>query len=461
MPGVRVFVGDTDAEAREIEHQLQLADQDFDRALGELGRPFAWHDFRQYDLDAPFPDVLHVAERGFATQAAKIVQLARDNNYTLRETVQAISAPRPTPFAGSPETVASEMQRWFEGRALDGYNIHIGHPAQFRRFLDDVLPILRERGLVRADMRPARCAGTWASRCRRTAIPEPEGSRMIRSLSFLSPGNFPDDDPYAGLEDTLRLFELGEQLGFDGAWIRQRHLEHGVSAAAVFLAAAAQRTRRVQLGTAVIPIGYESPFRLAEDLSTADVLSRGRLQVGLSAGRPPHLDLMGPLVFDGDWRGYDFSHGRIARLIQYLRSEYLGGPDTVIVSPGNVRSGRGCEPVRPRLVGRLWYSAPPQLESGGQAEPASPPSGNISVRVARPVRRAAGRTSASTAAWLGSRPAGSRSAGSSCRSTARTAVPASGTRPTRGAATSGRSPHRGSGAPCSRPTWPACWGRSS
>jgi alkanesulfonate monooxygenase SsuD/methylene tetrahydromethanopterin reductase-like flavin-dependent oxidoreductase (luciferase family) len=179
---------------------------------------------------------------------------------------------------------------------------------------------------------------------------------MIQSLSFLSPGNFSDDDPYAGLEDTLRLFELGEQLGFDGAWIRQRHLEHGVSAAAVFLAAAAQRTRRIQLGTAVIPIGYESPFRLAEDLSTADVLSRGRLQVGLSAGRPPHLDLMGPLVFDGDWRSYDFSHGRIARLIQYLRSEYLGGPDTVIVSPGNVQRPR-LQPHARGLVSRLWYGA--------------------------------------------------------------------------------------------------------
>jgi FMN-dependent oxidoreductase (nitrilotriacetate monooxygenase family) len=151
MPGVRVFVGDTDAQAREIEHDLQVADQDFDRALGELGRPFAWHDFRQYDLDAPFPDVLHVAERGFRTQAEKIVQLARDQGYTLRQTVEAISSPKPTPFAGSPETVADEMQRWFEGRALDGYNIHIGHPSQFRRFTDEVVPILRERGLVRAE----------------------------------------------------------------------------------------------------------------------------------------------------------------------------------------------------------------------------------------------------------------------------------------------------------------------
>jgi FMN-dependent oxidoreductase (nitrilotriacetate monooxygenase family) len=149
MPGVRVFVGDTDKEAREIEREIQLSDQDFERALAELGRPFAWHDFRQYDLDAPFPDVLHVAERGFRTQAEKIVKLARDNNFTLRQTVQFISGPKPTPFAGSPETVANEIQRWFEARALDGLNYHIGHPGQLRRFVDEVVPILQERGVFR------------------------------------------------------------------------------------------------------------------------------------------------------------------------------------------------------------------------------------------------------------------------------------------------------------------------
>jgi FMN-dependent oxidoreductase (nitrilotriacetate monooxygenase family) len=151
MPGITVFVGDTDEHAREIEHDLQLADQDFDRSLAELGRPFAWHDFRRYDLDAPFPDVLHVAERGFRTQAEKIVKLARDNDFTLRQTVQHISAPKPTPFVGSPQTVADILQQWFADRALDGANIHIGHPAQFRRFVDEVVPILRERGVVRAE----------------------------------------------------------------------------------------------------------------------------------------------------------------------------------------------------------------------------------------------------------------------------------------------------------------------
>ncbi|MBF6340974.1 LLM class flavin-dependent oxidoreductase [Nocardia abscessus] len=177
---------------------------------------------------------------------------------------------------------------------------------------------------------------------------------QIRTLSFLTPGNYADDDPYAGLEDTLQLFEYGERLGFDGAWIRQRHLEHGVGSAAVFLAAAGQRTSRIELGTAVIPIGYESPFRLAEDLSLADVLSRGRLQAGFSAGTPPHAELIGHLVFDGDWRTYDLSYGRIARLIENLRGDYLGAADTVIHSPGNTQRPR-LQPHNPGLIDRLWY----------------------------------------------------------------------------------------------------------
>ncbi|WP_089104903.1 LLM class flavin-dependent oxidoreductase [Streptomyces hyaluromycini] len=175
----------------------------------------------------------------------------------------------------------------------------------------------------------------------------------ITSLAFLTPGNFADDDPYPGLEETLQLFEYGERLDYDGAWIRQRHLEHGVGSAAVFLTAAGQRTERIELGTAVIPIGYESPFRLAEDLALADVLSRGRLQIGFSTGMP-HADLLGDLVYDGDWRGFDLSYGRIARVVANLRGDYLGDPDTVIHSPGNVQRPR-LQPHNPGLARRIWY----------------------------------------------------------------------------------------------------------
>jgi FMN-dependent oxidoreductase (nitrilotriacetate monooxygenase family) len=160
MPGVRVFVGDTDKEAREIEREIQLSDQDFDKALAELGRPFAWHDFRQYDLDAPFPqEALVYAERGFRTNAEHIAKLARDNGFTLRQTVQFISSPKPTPFAGSPETVADQIQHWFTARALDGLNYHIGCPGQYRRFLTEVVPILQERGIVRKEYESATLRG--------------------------------------------------------------------------------------------------------------------------------------------------------------------------------------------------------------------------------------------------------------------------------------------------------------
>ncbi|MET4156734.1 LLM class flavin-dependent oxidoreductase [Agromyces sp. PvR057] len=178
----------------------------------------------------------------------------------------------------------------------------------------------------------------------------------LSTIAFLTPGNYDDARPEQGLEDTLALFEHGERLGYHGAWVRQRHLEHGVSSAPVFLAAASQRTRRIRLGIGVIPIGYESPFRLAEDLSTADVLSGGRLEVGVSAGRPPHLELIGERVFDGDWSGQDFSHARVDRLLENLSGEFIGGPDTVIHSPGNVQRPR-LQPHAAGLRDRIWIGA--------------------------------------------------------------------------------------------------------
>lgn len=152
FPGIGFTIADTDDEARELERADALADNDFDKAIGEFGRAFGWHDFRQYDLDAPFPaEALEFAERSFYTQAKKITELATGKGLTLRQTVEAISAPRQSPFTGSPETVANELQRWFEARAFDGVNLHVAHPSQFRRFTDEVLPILRERGVVRSE----------------------------------------------------------------------------------------------------------------------------------------------------------------------------------------------------------------------------------------------------------------------------------------------------------------------
>ena len=65
------------------------------------------------------------------------------------------------------------------------------------------------------------------------------------------------------------------------------------------LAAATQRTRRIELGTAVTPLGWENPLRLAEDLSTVDILSGGRVNPGVSVGPPRHFaDVRGTLYPD-------------------------------------------------------------------------------------------------------------------------------------------------------------------
>jgi FMN-dependent oxidoreductase (nitrilotriacetate monooxygenase family) len=190
MPGVSVYVGDTDAEAREGEREIQLADRDFDRALAELGRPFAWHDFRQYDLDAPFPQAaLAHAERGFRTHAEGIARLARDRGFTLRQTVEHISAPSPSPFAGSPSTVADQIQRWFQERALDGLNYHVGHPAQWRRFLSEVVPILQERGIVRSEYSAATLRGNLG-----LPVPENRYTRARRERAA-APARVPGPAP--------------------------------------------------------------------------------------------------------------------------------------------------------------------------------------------------------------------------------------------------------------------------
>jgi alkanesulfonate monooxygenase SsuD/methylene tetrahydromethanopterin reductase-like flavin-dependent oxidoreductase (luciferase family) len=176
----------------------------------------------------------------------------------------------------------------------------------------------------------------------------------IRHIGFLTPGNFSNDNPFEGIDATLNLIAFGEQLGFDSAWVRQRHLEPGIGQAAVFLSAASQRTSTIQLGSAVIQIGYESPFRLAEDLSMVDVLSRGRLNVGLSAGVPPRAAILGPLVHDGDWQSHDLGHGRIERFAANLRGAYLGDDDTTIATPFGPQRPR-LQPYAAGLANRLWY----------------------------------------------------------------------------------------------------------
>ncbi|EIK96227.1 NtaA/SnaA/SoxA family monooxygenase [Pseudomonas sp. M47T1] len=152
LPGAEVYVADTDEQARAIERHYHEADHSFEQALLEFGRSFGWHDFSQYELDAPFPvQALEAARNSFFTAAKRVTDQAVSQNLTLRQAVQASRTLRPGTFVGSPETVAAKMAEWFEARAVDGFNIYIGHPEQFRRFTEQVVPLLQERGVYRRE----------------------------------------------------------------------------------------------------------------------------------------------------------------------------------------------------------------------------------------------------------------------------------------------------------------------
>ena len=152
MPGVKIVVGDTDEEAREIEAANNDRDHTFTAALQEFGRAFGWHDFTQYDLDAPFPvETLKYGERSFYTQAKRVTERAQDNGWTLRQTVEAGRQFRKSEFVGTAETVADKLIEWWDARACDGFNVGTDHPSNLRRIVDEVIPILQDRGVFRSE----------------------------------------------------------------------------------------------------------------------------------------------------------------------------------------------------------------------------------------------------------------------------------------------------------------------
>jgi alkanesulfonate monooxygenase SsuD/methylene tetrahydromethanopterin reductase-like flavin-dependent oxidoreductase (luciferase family) len=177
-------------------------------------------------------------------------------------------------------------------------------------------------------------------------------SRPLRKLGFLTIGLFDPADPRRGHESTLGIIELGEQLGFDSAWVRHRHLQHGISSPVAVLAAASQRTNRIELGTAVIPLGWENPLRLAEDLATVDLLSGGRLNPGLSVGPPMRYDEVKRALYPDTADAEDFSYDRVRRLLDFVR----GKPATGFSGTEGfeVFSDR-VQPQAPGLGDRLWY----------------------------------------------------------------------------------------------------------
>jgi alkanesulfonate monooxygenase SsuD/methylene tetrahydromethanopterin reductase-like flavin-dependent oxidoreductase (luciferase family) len=161
-------------------------------------------------------------------------------------------------------------------------------------------------------------------------------------------------DAARALQDGIALFRRAEELGYDTGWVRNRHFEPFLSSPLVFLAAVSQHTSRLRLGTGVVPIRYEDPIRLAEDAANLDLLSGGRLELGLSSGYPAPVleELFGSTGLD--FRS-EVQH-RLERLLAALRGDVLA----VLQEPfSTLPAGEELTltPPAPELAGRLWYGA--------------------------------------------------------------------------------------------------------
>jgi FMN-dependent oxidoreductase (nitrilotriacetate monooxygenase family) len=149
FPGIGVTVAPSDEEANAIV-LARNAKLDLKKALAQLGRPFNYHDFSQYPLDGPFPELGDLGENGYRSHAERIKRVAREEGLTVRQAALRFSA-RSSAFVGSPTTIANELERWFREGAADGFNIGVGEPSELQAFIDHVVPVLQARGLFRKD----------------------------------------------------------------------------------------------------------------------------------------------------------------------------------------------------------------------------------------------------------------------------------------------------------------------
>lgn len=125
-----------------------------------------------------------------------------------------------------------------------------------------------------------------------------------KKIGFLSFGHWMDHPDSAvrsasdALLQSVELAQAAEELGTDGAYFRVHHFARQLGTPAPLLAAVGARTRRIEIGTGVVDMRYANPLGFAEDIAAADLLSGGRVQLGVSRGSPEQ-------VIDG-WRYFGF-----------------------------------------------------------------------------------------------------------------------------------------------------------
>ncbi|GAA3674573.1 LLM class flavin-dependent oxidoreductase [Arthrobacter ginkgonis] len=158
------------------------------------------------------------------------------------------------------------------------------------------------------------------------------------------------------LQEGLELFELAEDLGYDVGYVRHRHLEPYLSAPLPFLAAAGQRTRRLGLGVSVTAIRFENPARLAEEAATVDLLTGGRLHLGLSSGYANNEGTFGQAYGAVDGALREVVDRRVARFVQAISGEAISVADEQ-VSFAAAGTPLAVQPFSPGLRDRIAYGA--------------------------------------------------------------------------------------------------------
>jgi alkanesulfonate monooxygenase SsuD/methylene tetrahydromethanopterin reductase-like flavin-dependent oxidoreductase (luciferase family) len=156
---------------------------------------------------------------------------------------------------------------------------------------------------------------------------------------------------------TVELAVAAEEIGIDGAFVRVHHFARQLSAPFPLLAAIGVRTSRIEIGTAVIDMRYENPLYMAEEAAAADLLSDGRLQLGISRGSPE------PAYRGADALGYippeGMSDAELARRKTELFRAAIAGAGVVHADAGGAPAAGTLpiQPLSPGLSERIWWGS--------------------------------------------------------------------------------------------------------
>jgi alkanesulfonate monooxygenase SsuD/methylene tetrahydromethanopterin reductase-like flavin-dependent oxidoreductase (luciferase family) len=187
----------------------------------------------------------------------------------------------------------------------------------------------------------------------------------MKKIGFLSFGHWSDHPAYetrtAGdtLLQSIDLAVAAEELGVDGAYFRVHHFARQLASPFPLLAAIGARTSKIEIGTGVIDMRYENPMYMVEDASAADLISGGRLQLGISRGSPEQ-------VIEG-WRhfGYqplegeneaDMGRQKALLFLDKLRGVGFAQPNPNPMFP-NPPGLLRLEPYSEGLKERIWWGA--------------------------------------------------------------------------------------------------------